>query len=63
MECKVLNVYQVNTWKNLHFMHKVNSNTTPTTNLTSPLIIIQKISAKANYSVPAFKSKQSKYWI
>ena len=28
-ECKVLNVYQVNIWKNLVFMHQVNSNTVP----------------------------------
>ena len=29
-ECKVLNVYQVNIWKNLVFMYQVNSNTVPT---------------------------------
>ena len=29
-ECKVLNVYQVNIWKYLVFMHQVNSNTVPT---------------------------------
>ena len=29
-ECKVLNVYQVNIWKNLVFMHQINSNTVPT---------------------------------
>ena len=29
-ECEVLNVYQVNIWKNLVFMHQVNSNTVPT---------------------------------
>ena len=28
-ECKVLNVYQVNIWKNLAFMHQINSNTLP----------------------------------
>ena len=29
-ECKVLNEYQVNIWKNLVFMHQINSNTVPT---------------------------------
>ena len=28
-ECKVLNVCQVNIWKNLVFMHQINSNTVP----------------------------------
>ena len=28
--CKVLNVYQVNIWKNLVFKHQINSNTVPT---------------------------------
>ena len=30
LQCKVLNVYQVNIWKNLVFMHQINSNTVPT---------------------------------
>ena len=29
-ECKVLHVYQVNIWKNLVFMHQINSSTVPT---------------------------------
>ena len=29
-ECKVLNVYQVNIWKKLAFMHQINSHTVPT---------------------------------
>ena len=41
MECKAVNVYQVNTWKNLIFMYRVNSNTT-SRNFKSPLTIIQK---------------------
>ena len=30
LQCKVLNVYQVNIWKNLVFMDQINSNTVPT---------------------------------
>ena len=51
-QCKVLNVYQVNIWKNLVFMHQINSNTVPTIffeqicPLTSPLTITQKTSMK-----------------
>ena len=29
-ECKVLNVYHVNIWKKLAFMHQINSHTVPT---------------------------------
>ena len=28
MECKVLNVHQINIWKNLVFMHQINLNIT-----------------------------------
>ena len=46
-ECKVLKVYQVNVWKNLVFMHQINSNTIPSIfliNLKSLLTITQQTS-------------------
>ena len=43
-ECKVLNVYQANIWKNLVFMHQISSDTVPTIFLNkfkNPLTITQ----------------------
>ena len=65
-ECKVFNVYQVSIWKNLVFMHQVNSNTAPTIFLNK----FKKSShnyptnfARNNYSIPPFKLNKSKYRI
>ena len=46
-ECKVLNVYQVNIWKNLVFMHQINSNTLPITFLNK-----SKKSTQLHYKLP-----------
>ena len=65
-ECKVLNVYQVNIWKNLVFMHQVNSNTVPTTFLNKfkkPTHNYPANFATTNYSIPPFKLNKSKYRI
>ena len=65
-QCKVLNVYQVNIWKNLVFMHQIKSNAVPTfflTNLKSPLTITQQTSLGTNYGIPPFKLNKSKYRI
>ena len=65
-QCKVLNVYQVNIWKNLVFMRQINSNTVPT-------IFLNKFKksthnyptnfAGTNYSITSFKLNKSKYRI
>ena len=52
-ECKILNVYQINIWKNLVFMHQINSNTVPT-------IFKNKFKKPThnyptNYNIPPFK--------
>ena len=65
-ECKVLNVYQVNIWKNLVFMHQVNSNTVPTIFLNKfkkPTHNYPTNFARTNYSIPPFKLNKSKYRI
>ena len=65
-ECKILNVYQVNIWKNLVFMHQVNSNTVPTIFLNKfkkPTQNCPTNFARTNYSTPPFKLNKSKYRI
>ena len=65
-ECKVLNVYQVNIWKNLAFMHQVNSNIVPTIFLNKfkkPTHNYPTNFATTNYSIPPFKLNKSKYRI
>ena len=62
-ECKVLNVYPVNIWKNPVFTHQINSNTVlifflskfkkPTHNYPTNF-------ARTNYSIPPFKLNKSK---
>ena len=65
-QCKVLNVYQVNIWKNLVFMHQINSNTVPTIFLNKfkkPTHNYPTNFAGTNYSIPPFKLNKSKYRI
>ena len=65
-ESKVLNVYQVNIWKYLVFMHQINSNTVPTTFLNKfkkPTHNYPTNFARTNYSIPPFKLNKSKYRI
>ena len=65
-ESKVLNVYQVNIWRNLIFMHQVNSNTAPTTFLNKfkkPTHNYLTNFARTNYCIPPFKLNKSKYEI
>ena len=65
-ECKVLNVYQVNIWKSLVFMHQVNSNTVPTIFLNKskkPTHNYPTNFARTNYSILSFKLNKSKYRI
>ena len=65
-ECKVLNVYEVNVWKKLVFMHQVNSYTVPTIFLNKfkkSLHIYPTNFARTYYSIPPFKSNESKYRI
>ena len=65
-ECKVLSVYQVNIWKNLVFMHQINSNTVPTIFLNKfkkPTHNYPTNFATTNYSIPPFKLNKSKYRI
>ena len=65
-ECKVLNVYQVNIWRNLVFMHQVNSNTVPTIFLNKfkkPTHNYPTNFARTNHSIPPFKLNKSKYRI
>ena len=53
-QCKVLNVYQVNIWKNLVFW----------TNLKSPLTITQQtLPELIVVYIPPFRLNKSKYWI
>ena len=62
-DCKVLNVYQVNIWKNLVFMRQINSNTVPT-------IFLNKFKknthnyptnfARTNYGIPPLKLDKTK---
>ena len=57
-QCKVLNVYQVNIWKNLVFMHQINSNTVPTIFLNKfkkPTFNYPTNITGTNYSIPSFK--------
>ena len=66
MECKVLNVYQVNVWKKFVFMHQINSNTVPTIFLNKfkkPTHIYPTNFARTNCSIPPFKLNKSKYRI
>ena len=65
-QCKVLNAYQVNIWKNLVFMHQINSNTVPTIFLNKfkkPTHNYPTNFAGTNYSIPPFKLNKSKYRI
>ena len=65
-ECKVLNAYQVNIWKNLAFMHQINSNTVPTIFLNKckkPTHNCPTNLVRTNYSIPPFKLNKSKYRI
>ena len=65
-ECKVLNVYQVNIWKNLVFMHQVNSNTVPTIFLNKfkkPSHNYPTNFARTNCSISPFKLNKSKHQI
>ena len=65
-ECKVLNVYQVNIWKNLVFMYQVNSNAVSTIFLNkfkNPTRNYPTNFARTNYSIPLFKLNRSKYRI
>ena len=65
-QCKVLVVYQVNIWKNLVFMHQINSNTVPTIFLNKfkkPTHNYTTNFAGTNYSIPPFKLNKSKYRI
>ena len=64
--CKVLNVYQVNIWKNLVFMHQINSCTVPTIFLNKfkkPTHNYPTNFAGTNYCIPPFKLNKSKYRI
>ena len=63
-ECKVLNIYQVNIWKNLVFMHQIDSNTVPSIFLNSlkkPNHNYLTNFARTNYSIPHFKLNKSKF--
>ena len=65
-QCKVLNVYQVNIWKNLVFMHQINSNTVPTiffNKFKKPTHNYPTNFAGTNYSIPPFKLNKSKHRI
>ena len=65
-ERKVLNVYQVNVWKNLVFVHQINSNTAPTifwNKFKKPTHNYPTKFARANYSIPPFDLNKSKYRI
>ena len=65
-ECKVLNVYQVNIWKNLVFMHQINSNTVPTIFLNKLKKRTHNYSrnfARSKYSIQPYKLIKSKYRI
>ena len=65
-QCKFLNVYQVNIWKNLVFMHQVNSNTVPTIFLNKfrkPTHNYPTNFAGTNYSILTLKLNKSKYRI
>ena len=66
LSSKVLNVYQVNIWKNLVFMHQINSNTVPTIFLNKfkkPTHSYRTNFAGTNYSIPPFKLNKCKYRI
>ena len=65
-EWKVLNVYQVNIWKNLVFMHQVNSNIVPTIFLNKfkkPTHNYPTNFARTNYNMLPFKLNKLKYRI
>ena len=65
-ECKVLNVYQVNIWKNLVFVRQINSNTVPTISLNKfkkPTHNYPTNFTRTNYSIPPFKLNKSIYRI
>ena len=65
-ECKVLNIYQVNIWKNLVFMHQINSNTLPTIFLNKfkrPNHDYPTNFTRTNYSILPVKLNKSKYQI
>ena len=56
-ERKVLNVYQVNVWKNLVFVHQINSNTVPIifwNKFKKPTHNYPTKFARTNYSIPPF---------
>ena len=65
-ERKVLNVYQVNVWKNLVFVHQINSNTIPIifwNKFKKPTHNYPTKFTRANYSIPPFDLNKSKYRI
>ena len=65
-QCKVLNVYQVNNWKSLVFMHIINSNTVSTIFLCKYKKPTHNYSTnfdETNCSTPPFKLNKSKYCI
>ena len=65
-ERKVLNVYQVNVWKNLVFVHQINSNNVSTifwNKFKKPTHNYPTKLARANYSIPPFDLNKSKYRI
>ena len=65
-ERKVLNVYQVNVWKNLVFVHQINSNTVPIifwNKFKKPTHNYPTKFTRANYSIPPFDLNKSKYRI
>ena len=65
-ECKVLNPYQVDIWKNLVFMHQINSNNCLQFFLNKfkkPTNIYPTNVARTNYSIPPLKLNKSKHRI
>ena len=65
-ECKVLDVYQVNIWKNLVFLHQINPYTIPTiffSKFKEPNYNYPTNFTRTNYSIPPFELNKSKYRI
>ena len=63
-ECKVINVYQVIIWKNLVFIHQINSNTAPTNFLNKFKKPTHNYPTNfARTTQPPFKLNKSKYRI
>ena len=65
-ECKNLNVYKGNIWKNLVFMHQINSKYYTCNFLNKfkkPIHNYPRNLTRTNYSIQPFKSNRSKYRI